>query len=101
MRLRWTERARSDLVAIAEFIGRDHRQAALGWLGRTGKHAQLAAEQPRAGRVVPEFGREDIREVLLRSYCIVYLIREDSVDVLTVFEGHRLLDSDSFPSHEE
>lgn len=52
----------------------------------------LAANHPEAGRVVPEFGREDIREVFLRSYRIVYLIEEDATVVLTVFEGHRLLE---------
>ncbi len=45
-------------------------------------------------RVVPEFGREDIREVFLRSYRLVYLIGDDAIEVLTVFEGHRLLETD-------
>jgi hypothetical protein len=40
---------------------------------------------------VPEIGRDDIREVLLRSYRIVYAIREGEIRVLTVFEGHRML----------
>ncbi len=41
--------------------------------------------------MVPELGRDDVREVFLRSYRIVYRVGEDTVDVLTVFEGHRLL----------
>jgi plasmid stabilization system protein ParE len=101
MKLRWTERARSDLLAVAEFIGRDNRQAALSWLSRLRKQAQLAAEHPFAGRVVPECGRKDIREVFLRSYRIVYLVGEEEINVLTVFEGHRSLDRDSFSEHEE
>ena len=101
MKLRWTKRARSDLIAIAEFIGRDNRQAALSWLSRLRKQAQLAAEHPFAGRVVPECGRKDIREVFLRSYRIVHLVGADEIDVLTVFEGRRLLDNDSFSNHEE
>lgn len=39
--------------------------------------------------MVPELNREDIREVLLRSYRIVYRVRPDGIVVLTVFEGHR------------
>lgn len=48
---------------------------------------------PLAGRIVPEKRRPDIREVFLRTYLIVYRVREDSILVLTVFEGHRLFPS--------
>jgi toxin ParE1/3/4 len=34
--------------------------------------------------------REDVREVFLGSYRIVYRIYPDFIDVITVFEGHRL-----------
>ena len=45
---------------------------------------------PPAGRVVPEKAHSDVREVFLRSYRIVYRVREGSILVLTVFEGRRL-----------
>ena len=40
---------------------------------------------------MPELGREEIREVLLRNYRLVYLVQEDAILILAVFEGHRLL----------
>ncbi len=46
---------------------------------------------PRAGRVVPELGLEEIREVFLGKYRIVYRLVEGGIEVLTVFEGHRQL----------
>lgn len=46
---------------------------------------------PNAGRIVPEVGRPDVREVLLRTYRIVYRVVDDGIVVLTLFEGHRLL----------
>ena len=33
---------------------------------------------------------DDLREVFVRTYRIVYRIRADEVQVITVFEGHRL-----------
>jgi plasmid stabilization system protein ParE len=45
-------------------------------------------------RVVPELGRDDIREVLKRTYRIVYRVRGDRVEVLTISEGHRLFPPD-------
>ena len=94
MELRWTWRARDDLVAIFEFIARDDPDRARAWIQRIREKARVAAETPLAGRVVPETGREEIRETLLRSYRIVYLVRESAIEVLTVFEGHRLLPGD-------
>jgi toxin ParE1/3/4 len=46
---------------------------------------------PFAGRKVPEFAREEIREVLVRTYRIVYEVRQGEILVLAVREGHRLL----------
>jgi plasmid stabilization system protein ParE len=48
---------------------------------------------PHAGRVVPEIGRQDVREVFVRSYRVVYRLVADGIVVLTVFEGHRLLEN--------
>lgn len=44
-----------------------------------------------AGRRVPELMREDLREILVRSYRIVYRVDGEFVWILTIFEGHRLL----------
>lgn len=43
-----------------------------------------------AGRRVPEEGRDDVREVFLGAYRIVYQVNPKFIDILTVFEGHRL-----------
>lgn len=49
---------------------------------------------PGTGRVVPEYGREDVREVLLGNYRIIYAVRADALYVITVLEGHRQLRTD-------
>lgn len=38
--------------------------------------------------------RDDVREVMRRGYRIVYLVSESQVEILAVFEGHRLLPDD-------
>ena len=97
MKLRWSDHARRDLLAIGRYIARDNPPAARGWIEQLRERARLAAENPLTGRVVPEFGRDDVREVFLRSYRIVYSVGADAIDVLTVFEGHRLLPKGSIP----
>ncbi|MBS2019515.1 MAG: type II toxin-antitoxin system RelE/ParE family toxin [Deltaproteobacteria bacterium] len=88
--IEWTERAVADLRAIDDYIAAHDPAAAKRWVGRLIAKAEAAARLPMAGRVVPEKGRSDIREVLLRTYRLVYRVREDGILVLTVFEGHRL-----------
>jgi len=91
MILRWSARARQDLKDIGHYIARDNPQAARRWIEKIRIRAQQAASMPRSGRIVPEIGREDIREVLEGAYRIVYQINNNSVDILIVTEGHRLL----------
>lgn len=89
--LRWTERAVSDLLAIGDYIASDNPAAAREWVEKIRQRAAKASRMPGAGRVVPEVGRSDVREVFQRTYRIVYRVVDDGVVVLSVFEGHRLL----------
>ncbi len=93
MSVRWMPRALRDLVAIRAYIAEDDPVAARRWISNLERRAVRAAAAPRAGRIVPEIGSEDVREVFLRSYRIVYRVLGDEIHVLTVFEGHRQLSS--------
>jgi toxin ParE1/3/4 len=90
MRVSWTPRALRDLREIGAYIRRDNSEAARRWIDRLLERGERTADAPRAGRIVPEVQREDIREVFLKSYRIVSQLRRDEIAILTVFEGHRL-----------
>ncbi len=90
MKLRWSRQAQRDLLEIGRYIAKDGRAAARRWVERLRQRARQAAAYPHAGRIVPEHSRPELREVLLRSYRIVYFVGDDAIEVLTVFEGHRL-----------
>jgi len=62
---------------------------------RLRKSARKAAETPLAGRVVPERADQEVREVFMRNYRIVYRVYRDAIHVLTVFQGHRLFSQDA------
>lgn len=98
----WTDRALSDLDTIGDYIARESEAAARRWVSRLVAAAEQAALAPLAGRRVPELGRDDIREVLLRTYRIVYLVTDERLVVLSLFEGHRLFPGDiDLPRREE
>jgi toxin ParE1/3/4 len=88
---RWTDRAKRDLAEIGDYIAQDNPVAAERWVESLLDPAKRAATLPLSGRRVPEIGRDEVRELLLRKYRLVYRVLDKTVDVLTVFEGHRLL----------
>ncbi|MFO0762077.1 MAG: type II toxin-antitoxin system RelE/ParE family toxin [Byssovorax sp.] len=90
-RLLWTRRAEVDLERIGDYIAADDPIAAERWVQKLMDQARKVLDAPLGGRVVPEFRLNDIRETFLRTYRIVYRVRDDTVTVLTVFEGHRRL----------
>jgi plasmid stabilization system protein ParE len=71
-------------------IARDDRGAAARWVARLVRIAEKTAKAPFAGRRVPELNRDDVRETFLRTYRLVYRVTATRIEILTVFEGHRL-----------
>jgi len=88
--VKWTPQAADDLEAICAFIARDAPQVAATFADRVIRATDRLASFPHLGRVVPELGIENIREILVGSY--IYRIREEEVHLLTVHHGARLLD---------
>ena len=46
---------------------------------------------PRSGRVVAETARQEIREIIVHGYRVIYRLSSDEVEILTVHHGARLL----------
>jgi plasmid stabilization system protein ParE len=92
MNVTWSREAGENLVDIEEFISRDSVECAVRFVDTLIDHAEaILADNPRSGRTVPEIGIPDIRELIYRGYRIVYRLNGDRIEILTVFEGHRLL----------
>lgn len=86
----WTERARSDLLEIGDYIAQRSQLM---------ERTSVLAEQPKSGRIVPEIGAEEVRELIHGNYRIVYRLCGEEAHILTVFEGHRLFDADKLDSN--
>lgn len=89
--IRWTSQALADLAEVSAYIAEDNPAAAQAWVNRLKSRVERASDFPRAGRRVPEFARDDIREVRVHSYRVVYRLEPDGITVLALREGHRLL----------
>ena len=94
--VRWTPQAADDLEAICLFIARDSAQLAAIFADRVLRATDRLASYPRLGRVVPELAIEDIREIIVGSYRIIYRVRQDAAHLLTLQHGARPLDTTKF-----
>ena len=83
--------ARQDLVEIFEHIADDNPVAARLWIQRLRQRARAAARAPAAGRMVPELERQDVREVFLRTYRVVYRVGTKEIVILRFVEGSQQL----------
>jgi len=88
--VRWTEQAVGDLQAIREFIERDSPRYGLLVAERLFDATQRLEAFPFSGRAVPELNRDDVRELIVGEYRIVYRLRDETAILLTVFRSSRL-----------
>lgn len=89
IRVVWTTPARDDLRAIREFIAQDSERYARVTTERLVTSVQRLQEHPLSGRVVPEIGRQTIREVIDGAYRVVYRVTPDAIQVLAVVHSAR------------
>jgi len=88
--VRWTDQAVDDLRAIREFIERDSPRYGRLVVERLFDATQRLESFPFSGRVVPELGRDDVREIVLGEYRIVYRLKGETAELITVFRSSRL-----------
>ncbi|MEE9312767.1 MAG: type II toxin-antitoxin system RelE/ParE family toxin [Planctomycetota bacterium] len=91
MKLNWTVKSLDDIDLYEAFICLDDPDAAEEWSDLIRTKIQRATLFPNSGRVVPEFNREDIREIIVQSHRIIYLVRDKKVLILRVWHGAMLL----------
>ena len=91
MKVVWTEQAWSCLAEIETFIARDDPVAALRLVDKLVDRTEALARYPNRGRKLPEIPTSGLRELVVGKYRIVYRRGSRAIEVVTVFEGHRLL----------
>lgn len=79
------------MEAIKAYVARDSEQYAKLLAERLVAAVDRLEAFPSSGRVVPEVGDDSLREVVYGSYRLVYRVRTDSVEIITVYHGARLL----------
>lgn len=91
MRAHWTRTAIEHLLVIYEHIAKDAPLYAQLMVDRITRRSEQIAAFPKSGRIVPEYDAPDIREVIERSYRIIYRVKPDQIDIVAVVHGAQSL----------
>jgi len=88
-KLIWTEPAVDDLQGIFDFISKDSEYYARIFISKLMDTTEKLIQLPEIGRMVPEYNRKDIRELIFQNYRIIYKLEENRILILTVIHGKR------------
>ncbi len=92
--LKWTTQAIEDVEAICAFIAKDSTIYACLFVKDILQAVKQLGNFPKSGRMVPEFCDKNVREIILGNYRIIYRIKFDAIEILTIYHSARLLKID-------
>jgi toxin ParE1/3/4 len=97
VRIVWAPVALFRVEQIARRIAEGRQDAARAWVIGLFDAVSSLSDFPERGRMVPEAGRPDIREVLYRDHRVIYRLESRRVAILTVRHARRMFDSREIP----
>ncbi|MDC4204991.1 MAG: type II toxin-antitoxin system RelE/ParE family toxin [Candidatus Manganitrophus sp.] len=85
----WSHEATKDLKALVEYIERDSSFYAAAFAQEIQDATRFLNELSERGRIVPELGHPNVRELFVREYRIIYSIEESRAVILGLIHGKR------------
>ena len=85
----WTNEAYEDIEATAEYISKDSPYYASAFVDAVLETGKALKDSPKRGRRVPEINDDNVREVFIKKYRLIYKIKEDQIVILAVIHGAR------------
>ncbi len=90
----WTEQSVFDLKDIFDYISKDSKRYAENQVSRIKTKTLILKTQSESGRIVPELGINEIRELIEGNYRIVYrILNDNTIEVLTIHHSARDFES--------
>ena len=93
MKIKWSPLSIDRVTEIALYIATDKVGAADKWIDSIFSDVEKLSKFPQSGRIVPEFKKENIRELIHGNYRIIYQVSQSEIEILTVRHGKQLLDN--------
>jgi toxin ParE1/3/4 len=91
VKIKWTNHALEELDDIANYISKDSPKYAQIIVKQIYEMVSHLKQFPKLGRKVPEYGDPELREILYKTYRIIYLIKKELLEVISIIHGSRKL----------
>jgi toxin ParE1/3/4 len=89
----WSPLANRQVDDAMAFIAGNDPVAARTWLESLLERVSSLATFPDSGRVVPEYGRDDVREIVVGSHRVMYRRGANAVEVAAIHHHARQVDA--------
>ncbi|MBS1808097.1 MAG: type II toxin-antitoxin system RelE/ParE family toxin [Acidobacteria bacterium] len=89
MKVLWTAAAISQLQAIHDYYAHIAPDYAKRIVDRITRRSKQIVSFPYSGQMVPEYELSEVRQIIEGRYRIIYLIKEDRIEVLAVIHTSR------------
>lgn len=93
----WSQPAKADLRSIHDFIAHDSHFYAKKVVQDIREKTDILEQLPKAGKKIPELNEDQVRELSLYSYRIIYEIKEQGIFVLAMVHKRRDLKVEDIP----
>ena len=93
-KLTWSDDALTDIESIAKYIEKDSLVYAKAVVSKLFEKAEVLSAFPELGRVVPELNQDNVREIFVYSYRLIYEIDKETIIFINVLHGKRLIEND-------
>ncbi|MEW6102492.1 MAG: type II toxin-antitoxin system RelE/ParE family toxin [bacterium] len=90
-RLIWTEDGIKSFEDIIQYIAKDSSYYASNFGRKVLESIENLMEFPKMGRIVPEYNKPNIRELIYQNYRIVYRIGKNIIYILLIIHGSKEL----------
>jgi len=87
--VKWSVPARNDLNQIHDYIAKDSKYYARKVIQEVIAKTETLTELPEIGRIVPEISDQNIGELIVYSYRLIYEMSGAGVEILAIIHGRR------------
>ena len=91
MKIVWSPLAIDRVSEIAAYIAQDKPSSAEKWVQTIFLKVEGLKFSPEIGRVVPEIGNAQFREMIFGNYRIIYRHEKKQISILTIRHGRQIL----------
>jgi len=89
--IEWSPTAENDFNEIIDYIAQDSPQYASLFYEQVHEKVENLNKFIKLGRKVPELDDPNIREIILRSYRLIYRIFGEKIQIVRIIHGSRIL----------